>query len=749
MSKQKLLEQTIESSGKSQRRWHRRVPYVMQLSAVECGAACLAMILCYYGRKTTVSELREREGIGRDGLSAATIVKTAQRYGLRARGVALRDNDFRYIPLPAILHWEFNHFVILERWTPKYAEIVDPALGHRRIKAAEFDTSFTGVVITLEPGVQFRRYAPPTKLSIRGYMARYAMLAPVSLVQILIASLLLQLFGLGAPVLTKIIVDNVLPHHMLSVLPLLIIGMLIFCLSQLVIMQLRSSILLYLQGKVDSSMVLGFVEHMLTLSLPYFQQRSSGDLLARLSSNSVLRDTLSNQLVSSLLDGIFVLAYLILLMVLSRTFGLVVLGIACVQILLLLLVQRPIRELAGLELQAQGKAQGYIVEMLNGIATLKAAGVEQRSLARWSNLFFAQLNASIRRGYLSMVIETLMTTLNTLSPLILLWIGATQILQGTMQVGTMLALNALAASFLAPLSSIVSSAQQLQLVRSHLERIADVMQAEPEQQLETVQPAPQLTGRITLEQVAFRYDAQAGDVLKNISLQIEPGQKVAIVGRTGSGKSTLGKLLLGLYVPTQGEIRYDGIPLRMLNYQSVRTQFGVVMQDAVIFGDTIRQNIAFNNPDMDMARIVEVTKMAALHEDISQMPMGYETFVAEGGSALSGGQRQRLALARALAHAPVILLLDEATSSLDVTTEQTVEQNLSAVPCTQIIIAHRLSTVRHADVILVLDGGNIVERGTHHELLQKNGYYAKLIQNQLSENEEKIASHPFFLKDGA
>jgi ABC-type bacteriocin/lantibiotic exporter with double-glycine peptidase domain len=580
-------------------------------------------------------------------------------------------------------------------------------------------------------------------------MARYAMLAPASLVQILIASLLLQLFGLGGPILTKIIVDNVLPHHMLSVLPLLIIGMLVFCLSQLVIMQLRSSILLYLQGKVDASMVLGFVEHLLTLSLPYFQQRSSGDLLARLSSNSVLRDTLSNQLVSSLLDGIFVLAYLILLMVLSLSFGLIVLGIAFVQILLLLLVQKPIRELAGLELQAQGKAQGYIVEMLNGIATLKAAGVEQRSLARWSNLFFAQLNASIRRGYLSMVIETLMTTLNTLSPLILLWIGATQILQGTMQVGTMLALNALAASFLAPLSSIVSSAQQLQLVRSHLERIADVMQAEPEQQLETVQPAPRLTGRITLEQVAFRYDAQAGDVLKNISLQIEPGQKVAIVGRTGSGKSTLGKLLLGLYVPTQGEIRYDGIPLRMLNYQSVRSQFGVVMQDAVIFGDTIRQNIAFNNPDMDMARIVEVTKMAALHEDICQMPMGYETFVAEGGSALSGGQRQRLALARALAHAPVILLLDEATSSLDVTTEQTVEQNLSAVPCTQIIIAHRLSTVRHANVILVLDGGSIVERGTHHELLQKNGYYAKLIQSQLSENEEKITSRPFFLKDGA
>jgi ATP-binding cassette subfamily B protein len=749
MNKQELMaKRSLKKARRSPRIWPRHVPYVMQLNAVECGAACLAMILCYHGRRTSVSEIREHCGIGRDGLSAASIVKSAQQYGLRARGIAIRDNDFRYVPLPAIIHWEFNHFVVLERWTKKYVDIIDPAMGRRRIKAAEFDTSFTGIVITLERGVQFQQGISTPKLNIRSYMARYAKLAPGVLAQIIGASLLLQIFGLGVPILTKIILDQILPLDMLNVLPLLVIGMLVFSLSQLVIMQLRTSLLLYLQNKVDASMMLSFVEHLLTLSLPYFQQRSSGDLLSRLSSNSVLRDTLSNQLVSSLLDGLFVLIYLALLMTLSPSFGLVVLIVAGLQILLLLIVQKPIRELASKELQTQGKSQGHITEMLYGVATLKAAGVEQRSLQRWSNLFFEQLNASTKRNYLSALIDTLMSTLGTLSPLVLLWLGATQVLQGTMQVGTMLALNALAASFLAPVSSIVGNAQSLQLVRSHLERIADVIQAQPEQRIEAVRAAPQLTGYIALEHVSFRYDPQAGDVLQNITLHIRPGQKIAIVGRTGSGKSTLGKLLLGLYIPTQGDIRYDGIPLQTLNYQTVRAQFGVVMQDAAIFGGTIRQNIAFNDPDIPLERIIEVAQIAALHEDIQQMPMGYETSVAEGGSALSGGQRQRLALARALAHRPVILLLDEATSSLDVVTEQVIEQHLGVVACTQIIIAHRLSTVRNADLILVLDQGAIVERGTHQQLLQKGGYYANLVLNQLTGDEENVASSTLSLKNG-
>jgi ABC-type bacteriocin/lantibiotic exporter with double-glycine peptidase domain len=299
-----------------------------------------------------------------------------------------------------------------------------------------------------------------------------------------------------------------------------------------------------------------------------------------------------------------------------------------------------------------------------------------------------------------------------------------------MTLGTMLALNALAMAFLSPLSSLVLSAQRLQLVGAHLDRIADVLEAQPEQRLSDVREAPRLTGRLEVRQVDFQYDANAPLVLQNISLRIEPGQKVALVGRTGSGKSTLARLLLGLYVPTRGEIHYDGKSLQDLNYRTVRRQWGVVLQESFIFSGSIRENIAFNNPAMTIKEVAIAAQLAVIHDDIIKMPMGYETRVDEGGTGLSGGQRQRLSLARALAHQPPMLLLDEATSHLDVVTESEVEKNLNELSCTRVVVAHRLSTVQNADVILVLDQGAIVERGSPAELLERDGHYAKLVQSQ-------------------
>ena len=313
-------------------------------------------------------------------------------------------------------------------------------------------------------------------------------------------------------------------------------------------------------------------------------------------------------------------------------------------------------------------------------------------------------------------------------------------LNGKMSLGTMLALNALTIAFLMPLASLVSNGQQLQLIRAHLDRIADVIEAEPEQNLHMVQKAPSLLGRIELKDVSFRYDRNAPLVLRDISVVIEPGQKVALVGKTGAGKSTLALLLMGLYTPTKGEILYDGIPLQHLNYRTLRNQFGVVLQESFLFSGSIRQSISFNDPGISLERVMEAAQFAAIHDEIMQMPMDYETLVAEGGTGLSGGQRQRLSIARALAHKPAILLLDEATSHLDVVTESLVDQNLSNFACTRIVIAHRLSTIRNADKILVLDEGIIVERGTHNKLLAKDRYYAELIHNQLETEMAKIDS---------
>jgi ATP-binding cassette subfamily B protein len=714
-----------------------RVPVVLQMSSNECGAACLAMILGHYRHNADLLECRELCGSGRDGASAQAIASAARRYGLRPRGYSMEPENFKLLRLPAIAHWNFNHFVVVEKWSPRSVQIVDPAVGRRRLSPAEFDAGFTGVALAFEEGSgstvgPLRRRDRLTRVDFVAYVLRTSGVRGL-LAQIIGASLLLQVLGLGLPLMTKIVVDDVLPLRTTSLMTILAAAGAMWVLAQAATTYLRAALLIYLQARIDSRMMLDFFEHLLSLPFSFFQQRASGDLIMRLSSNRVLREILTGQTVSAALDGSLVVVYLVTLTFLYPLFAAVAFTIGAIQVALLIATTAKMHLVMHRELLAQAEAQSYAVEALNGIATLKASGAEDQALNRWTNLFFNQLNANLYRTHLGAAIETAMSALRTLSPLVLLWIGAMQVLNGRMSLGSMLAVNALAAAFLTPLSSLVSSGQQIQLAGAHLDRITDVLGAEPEQLDARTGARGVVSGQIAFEDVSFRYDPSAELALANVSFKIDPGRKVAVVGRTGSGKSTIAKLVLGLYNPSDGRVLCDGETISSYDLRDLRRQFGVVLQESFLFSGTVRQNISFNDPSMPLDRVIESARLAAIHEEIIRMPMGYETLISEGGSALSGGQRQRLSIARAVAHHPAVLVLDEATSHLDALTEEIVDCNLESLSCTRLVIAHRLSTVRNADQIIVLDQGRIVEQGGHEGLLSAGGYYYELFHSQLAD----------------
>ncbi len=694
-----------------------RVPIVRQLAATDCGAASLAMVLGYHGKDVRLDEIRGILGPGRDGANALAIINAAKWYGLRGRGVSLEIDDLQYLDPGSILHWQFNHFVVFERLEEAAVHIVDPAFGRRRISMEEFQKAFTGVALLFEPTDTFQ----PSKDESRPVWRyiRQVITRPGLWPRILILSVLLQILGFAVPAFTGALVDRVVPrgdYHLFAVLGAGFSAIAVFYMLSTF---LRGQLLLHLRTHIDARMVLGFLDHLIDLPYAFFQRRQVGDLLMRLNSNTTIREILTSGGLSVILDGTLVILYLLVLLVLNLSMGALALGLGVLQLAIFIITRHKQRNLMSDSLQTQARLQSYQYEMLAGIETLKAAGNESRAVEQWSHLFVADLNVSLR--------------LRIASPLILLGYGSLQVLRGQLSLGEMFGMNALAAAFLVPLSNLVNTASQLQLIGTYIERLDDVFNTDREQDESQVRPAPKLAGRIEVEHVSFQYSPTAPIVVNDVSITISPGQFVAIVGRSGSGKSTLASLVLGLYPPTSGRVRYDNIDLSKLELRSVRRQLGIVTQRPYLFGSSVRANIALSDPGLSLAAVIAAAKRACIDEDVMEMPMGYDTLLLDGGASLSGGQRQRIALARALVREPAILLLDEATSALDSVTERDVQEQLEALRCTRIVIAQRLSTIRAADVILVMEDGQIVERGSHQELMSIDGRYRRLVQSQFEQ----------------
>ncbi len=724
------LERRFPALRRLGARARRRLEHVQQLEVADCGAACLCTVLRYYGRARPLDDLRDALGVDQNGVSALGLLRAARSHGLRGRGVQIDGIDEMYLlPRGTILHWEFNHFVVFDQVRRGTVTIVDPAHGRRRIAEEEFGRAFTGVALLLEPGESFEPEDRRRPL-LRRYIGQ--MLAfPELWSRAVLMSVLVQLLALALPLMTTVLVDRIIPRGEYDLLAVLGAGLAMMVAFHFVSALVRANLLVQLRTLLDARTTIGFLDHLIDLPFSFFQRRSTGDLMMRLSSNATVREILTSGAMSAVLDGSLVSLYLMLLLWASPMMGGVVLSLGVLQLSLYWATRRLQRELMTENLAVEAKTSSYEVEMLRGIESLKSMGVEYRAVDRWSNLFVDSLNVSLRLGRLEAVVSSVLGAFGMAAPLVVLGVGAKLVLDGTLGLGTMLGLSALAAGFLGPLTTLVGVAMRFQVLGSYLERIEDVMQTEPEQDHTAVERAPRLSGRIQADDVGFRYSEILPPAVAGVSVSIEPGQFVAVVGPSGAGKSTLAKLLVGLYVPDIGRVLYDGNDLRRLDLRSVREQLGVVTQRGDVFGMSVRENIALGHPEIGLDAVVQAAKRASIHEEIMALPMGYDTVLADGGASLSGGQRQRLALARALLGAPSIVLLDEATSNLDSLTEAVIQRSLAQLRCTRIVIAHRLSTVVDADVILVMDHGRLVERGTHRELMAGGSVYRRLYERKI------------------
>ncbi|MEH2316305.1 MAG: peptidase domain-containing ABC transporter [Nostoc sp.] len=711
-------------------------PFYAQQSAADCGSACLVMIGNYWDKHFSINRLRDMTNVSRNGASLKAMAATAENLGFATRPVKATLEKLAEQPLPAIVHWEGNHFIVVYEITKKRVIVCDPALGQRSLTKAEFQASWSGYALLLQPTALLK----DAKNESRTFWKFFELIKPHyrTLFEIFIASIVIQLFGLVTPVFTQLLLDRVLVQRSVTTLNAIGVGMIVFGLFGVAVNALRQYLLFHTANRVSIALLVGFIKHTFRLPLSYFESRYVGDIVSRIQENQKIQQFLTGQTLSIILDMLTLVVYLSLMFSYSWRMSLFVLCTIPPFFILALASTSILRRISREIFNANTKEQSYLIESLSGIRTVRSLAIEQTVRWHWEEL----LNDLVKKGFNAQIIgnrlQIISGVIQTFVNTALMWYGATQVINGELTIGQLVAFNMLVGNVLSPFQRLAMLWNQLQEIVISTERINDVLEAEPEEDLETKprKSLGKLHGNIRFQNVTFRYHSETEtNVLENLNFEIQPEQMVAVVGRSGSGKTTLSKLILGLYPPTDGKVLIDGHDITSVILRSLRSQIGVVDQDTFLFGGTIRENIAIAHPDASLEEIIQAAKYAGADEFIQKLPMGYESQIGEGGGMLSGGQRQRLAIARALLGNPRLLLFDEATSHLDSESERIIQNNLKTIlqGRTSLIIAHRLSTVRNADLILVLDQGILVESGTHDELIAKKGHYYYLNQQQLAQ----------------
>ncbi|MFI5972300.1 NHLP family bacteriocin export ABC transporter peptidase/permease/ATPase subunit [Streptomyces sp. NPDC051452] len=712
-----------------------RTPTVLQMEAVECGAASLAMVLGHYGRHVPLEELRIACGVSRDGSRASNLLKAARSYGLTAKGMQMDLAALAEVRSPAILFWEFNHYVVYDglgrRFGRRGVFVNDPAKGRRFVPLEEFDGSFTGVVLVLEPGDGFTRGG--RKPGVLGAMPARLRGTAGTLPAAVLASLLLVAVGAALPALSRTYIDMFLIGGQTSLLGVLFAAMAVCVLLTLVLTWLQQANLLH--GRIISSTLSSarFLRHLLRLPVTFFAQRSPADLVQRLQSNDQVAETLARDLAAAGVDAVVVVLYAVLLYTYDPQLTFVGIGVALLNLVAMRLVIR-LRATRTAKLRADtARLTTTSYTGLQLIETMKATGGEDGYFRKWAGQHATTLEEQQRLGVPSAWLGVVAPALATVNSALILWIGGMRAVEGHLSVGLLVAFQALVTRFTAPLTRLNGVAGRIQDFTADVARLKDVenFQADPlYARPGTGDATRRLHGHVELENVTFGYSPLDQPLLSGFDLSVGPGRQVALVGGSGSGKSTVSRLISGLYTPWDGVIRIDGRRLEDIPRGALAASVSFVDQDVFLFEGSVRDNVALWDPSIPDEAVVEALRDAALYDVVARRPGGIHGRVEQDGRNFSGGQRQRLEIARALVRRPSILVLDEVTSALDAETELLVMDNLRRRGCACVVIAHRLSTVRDSDEIVVLRHGTVVERGRHEELVARGGTYAALVRER-------------------
>jgi ATP-binding cassette, subfamily C, bacterial len=713
-----------------------KTPSILQMEAVECGAVALAMVLAYYGRWVSLEELRIACGVSRDGSRAANMLRAARSYGLQAKGVRIDPSGLGALPLPAIVFWNFNHFVVVDGTSPAGVHIEDPASGPRTVTWEDFDGSFTGVALSLEPGEGFERGGSPPS-PWRGLLTRLAGSYP-ALTLCVLAGVGLLVPGLLVPAALRIFVDQYLVAGDSTWLSTLVVVMAVAALVQMAFTWVQQVVLLRLSAKLSVTMSTRFFEHVLRLPITFFSQRYAGHVVNRVAFNDQIASLLSSQLSSTVLAMFTALMYAVLMFIYDWQLTLVSLALASMNLLAVMGGRRVQTEANRRIVQEQGKVMASAVGGLANIEAMKATSEDASFFSRWSGQQAKLVTAQQDLAPTNAVLASVPTFIGSLTTAAVIGIGAWQVLQGTLSLGTLTAFQVLVAGFNGPLGQLVRFSQTIQQAAASLTAIDDVLDhpLDPEfdakdasgENRTTTTRLTRLSGAIELDHVTFGYSPLDPPLIQDFCLNVRPGQRVALVGATGSGKSTVSRLAAGISRPWSGRVLLDGTDRRALPRPVLAATLALVDQDIRLFAGTVRDNLTLWDDTVTEEAVVAAAVDAVIHDDIVRRPGGYDRLILEGGADWSGGQRQRLEIARALAGEPSILLLDEATAALDPLVELMIDQHLRARGCTCLIVAHRLSTIRDCDEIVVLDAGSVVERGQHDDLVALGGVYASLVE---------------------